>query len=148
MLPRIAEVGRLWADPSIRYTPAGKAVCTLPLVFSKRKKDEDTGKWVDDSSLFVRGTVWDQQAEHAGNSLSKGDNVFVTGELFQREYEAKDGGKRQSLELRVWEVGPSMKWNDVKIQHADRSSDGATPSDDPWGSAPVGAAAGVDDPPF
>lgn len=131
MLPRIAEVGRLWKDPEIRYTPQGKAVCTLPLVFSKRKKGDD-GKWVDDASLFVRGTVWDQQAEHAANSLSKGDNVFVTGELFQREYDDKEGQKRQSLELRVYEVGPSMKWNDVEVRRVERSSQSGAPADDPW----------------
>lgn len=31
-LPRINEVGKLWADPSLKYTPAGKAVCELPIV--------------------------------------------------------------------------------------------------------------------
>jgi single-strand DNA-binding protein len=133
-LPRISEVGKLWADPTIRYTAQGKAVTTVPLVFSKRKKDDTTGKWEDAGTLFVRGTLWEQYAEHAANSLTKGDTVLVTGELEQREYE-KDGEKRQSLELRIYDIGPALKWAPVNIQRADRSSQSGPPADDPWSSS-------------
>lgn len=135
MLPKIAEVGRLWADPEIRYTAGGKAVCTLPLVFSKRKKNED-GTWVDDGSLFVRGTLWDKYAENAANCLAKGDQVFVVGELMQREYETKDGEKRTSLELKVYDCGPTLRWNEAKLSRAERSSQAGPPVDDPWASTP------------
>ena len=77
-----------------------------------------------------------------------GDDVLVSGELSVREFERKDGSKGQSIELRVYEIGPSMKWNGVKIARADRSgspahgssgSDRGAPADDPWGaqSGPV-----------
>jgi single-strand DNA-binding protein len=130
-LPRISEVGKLWKDPEIRYTPAGKAVATVPLVFSKRRKDDSTGKWEDVGSLFVRGSIWEGYAENVVNSLSKGDSVFVVGELEQREYE-KDGEKRQSLELRIFEMGPTLKGAGVKILNADRGSQSSGPADDPW----------------
>lgn len=138
-LPRIAEVAKLWRDPEIRYTPGGKAVASLGLVFSKRKKTE-AGGWEDAGSLFVRGTLWEGYAENAVNSLSKGDNVFVVGELEMREYE-KDGEKRQSLELRVYEIGPSLRWSEAKIQRIQRRSDDTSGgSDDPW-SNPAQAVA-------
>lgn len=147
-LPRInGEVARLWKAPELRFTPAGKAVCELPLVFNKRKQDAD-GTWQDAGSMFVRGTVWDKAAEHCAEGLYKGDDVIVTGELSVREFERKDGSKGQSVELRVYEIGASMKWNAVKIVRAERSSGGGRPSsaptDDPWGDVPPP----TEEPPF
>lgn len=133
MLPKITEVAKLWADPEIRWTSTGKAVATIPLVFSKRTKTENGG-WKDAGSLFVRGTLWDDYAQNAVDTLSKGDSVLVTGELMQREYE-KDGQKRQSLELRIYDIGPALKWGPAKISRAERSSKtGGMPADDPWAS--------------
>jgi single-strand DNA-binding protein len=135
MLPKIAEVGKLWADPELRYTPAGKAVCSLPLVFSKSKKT-DNGGWVDDGTFWVRGTVWDTQAENCAEALSKGDKVLVIGELCEREYEdKKTGEKRKSMDLKVFDIGPSLKFNSATISRAERLSKQGAPADDPWASA-------------
>jgi single-strand DNA-binding protein len=139
-LPRInGEIAKLWKDPEIRWTPQGKAVCELPLVFNKRVKNRDTGEWEDAGSMFVRGAVWDQAAENCANSLAKGDQVMVSGELSVREFERKDGSKGQSIELRVYEVGVSLRWNEVRVQRAERGASqrrAPAAADDPWGSAP------------
>ena len=141
-LPRISEVARLWKDPELKFLPSGKAVCELPLVFSKRKQAED-GSWQDAGSMFVRATVWDKPAEFCAEALVKGDDVLVTGELSVREFERKDGSKGQSVEMRVYEVGPSMKWNGAKVLRVEReSAHGSSgtrtsaPSSDPWGDVP------------
>lgn len=140
-LPKIHEVGKLWRDPELKYTPAGKAVCELGIVFNKRRKT-DTG-WEDAGSMFVRGTVWEQMAEHCAETLSKGDQVLVSGELSVREFERKDGSKGQSVELRVYDVGPSLKWTQAKLQRVERGSDGdrsTQHTDDPWSTAPADSA--------
>lgn len=136
-LPKIqGETARLWDNPELRFTPQGKAVCSLPLVFSKRKKNEQ-GVWEDAGAMFVRGTVWDQQGENAAESLMKGDEVIVTGELSVREYERKDGSKGTSLEMNVWAVGPSLKWNPAPPRRVERGqARSSAPGDDPW-QAPV-----------
>jgi single-strand DNA-binding protein len=150
-LPRIHETGRLYAAPELRYTSSGKAVCTIPLVFSKRTKDRETGEWSDSGTLFVRGSVWDQMAENCAETLNKGDEVVVSGELSMREYERNDGSKGQSLEMTLNAIGPSLRWSTAKVAKAVRSggdSGNSTPADDPWSRAPVGAgAADPDDPP-
>lgn len=134
-LPRISEVGKLWKDPELKYISTGKAVCDLGIVFNKRTKTENGG-WQDAGSLFVRGTLWDKYAENAAETLSKGDQVLVTGELHMREYEKNDGTKGQSLELKIYEIGPALKWNPAKIARADRLSQSSGPADDPWASNP------------
>jgi|SRR5882724_7307078 len=139
MLPKIAEVGKLWADPEIRFTPGGKAVCDLPLVFNKRKKT-DNGGYVDDGIFWVRGTVWGLYAENCAETLAKGDQVFVMGELYEDEYvDKKTSEKRKTIKLRVFDIGPILKWNSAKINRAERSSKTEKPDDDPWANPPAPA---------
>jgi single-strand DNA-binding protein len=120
-------------------------------VFNKRRKLPD-GTWEDGGSLFVRATVWDQMAEHCAECLDKGHDVIVSGELSQREYEKSDGSKGQSLDLRIDDLGPSMRNATVKVNKVSRSSDGgfggssSAAADDPWGSAP--ASGDSEMPPF
>ena len=141
-LPKIHEVGRLTSDPVLRYGPSGKPVASLNVAFNKRKKDPQTGEWVDAGALFVRCTAWDQMAENVSNSLSKGDEVFVSGELSMREYDRTDGsGKGQSLECNLYAIGPTLSRATAKVARATRTgADGngsGTPVDDPWAIAPA-----------
>lgn len=156
-LPKIQETARLFGDVELRFTPTGKAVASVPLVFNKRTKNRDTGEWEDSGSLFVRGTAWELLAENCAESLTKGTEVLVSGEMSQREYERKDGTKGTSLELHIYSIGPNLKTATAKVNKATRSSGsgGYAAADDPWGSAPpVGATAGAgnagyeDEPPF
>lgn len=148
-LPRIHEVGRLYKEVELRYTSSGKAVASIPIVFNKRKKNE-AGEWVEAGALFVKGTAWEKLGEHCAESLSKGDEIVVSGELSMREYDRSDGTKGQSLELRVDEIGPSLRWNIAKVARATRSgaddsgghgSSGTSATDDPWTTAPASAKA-------
>ena len=85
--------------------------------------------------------LWDQLGENAAESLEKGDEVIVTGELSVHEYERKDGSKGQSLELNVYAIGPSLRFNTVKVARAERGSSkpqvSGTPDGDPWPTAPA-----------
>ena len=144
-LPKIqGETARLWAEPELRYTSSGRAACSLPLVFSKRKKNPQ-GVWEDAGSMFVRGTAWEQLGEHCAESLQKGDEVIVTGELSVREYEKNDGSKGQSLELNVYAAGPSLRFNTVTVNRVERGSSKPQGSaEDPWPTTSTAES----DPPF
>jgi single-strand DNA-binding protein len=53
-----------------------------------------------EQTLWVRVAVWGKRAEgQLVGYLKKGQQVFVSGELSQREYQANDGTTRTSLEL-------------------------------------------------
>ncbi|MCI2421489.1 single-stranded DNA-binding protein [Saccharopolyspora sp. K220] len=149
-LPKInGEVARLWAEPELRWTPSGKAVVTVPLVFTKRKRT-DAGEWEDAGTMFVRAQAWEQFAENISESLAKGDEVVVTGELSVRDYERQDGSKGQSLELTLYAIGPNLKRHMAKTLRIDRQDAPASAnSPDPWGSAPPSNSNGFsDEPPF
>ncbi len=94
---RVILTGNLTRDPELRSTPSGTSVCSLRLAVNSRRKDS-SGEWIDKPNYFDI-TVWGAQGENCSNYLSKGRPVAVDGRLEWREWEAKDGSKRQSVEV-------------------------------------------------
>ena len=84
-------VGRLCADPELRRTPDGTAVCSYSLSV-KRPLVKDTTDFID----FVS---WRQSAEYLAKYGHKGDVVAVTGTLQPRSWTDKEGNKRKTLEV-------------------------------------------------
>lgn len=155
-LPTLCGTARLIADPELRFSPGGVAVCKIRLAFNSRKKD-DSGQWVDADSYFVDGTVFKQEAENCAESLTKGMEVAVVGRLKTRQYETREGEKRSTTDLIIDSIGPTLKFATAKVQKMSRSTGGgSTPSgggfDDPWASAAPAAGSPASDfdsePPF
>jgi single-strand DNA-binding protein len=93
----VVITGNLTRDPELRHTGGGTAVCELRVAVNSRRKDQ-SGNWVDKPNYFDV-TVWGAQGENCSTYLSKGRPVAVEGRLDWREWEAKDGGKRQSVSI-------------------------------------------------
>jgi single-strand DNA-binding protein len=95
----VVITGNLTRDPELRHLGSGTAVCKLRVAVNSRRKDGQTGEWVDKPNYFDV-TVWGAQGENCANYLAKGRPVAIEGRLDWREWEAKDGGgKRQSVEI-------------------------------------------------
>jgi single-strand DNA-binding protein len=95
----VVITGNLTRDPELRSTPGGTSVCKLRVAVNSRRKDGQTGEWVDKPNYFDV-TVWGAQGENCANYLAKGRPVAIEGRLDWREWEAKDGsGKRQTVEI-------------------------------------------------
>ena len=92
---RICLIGRLTADPALRYTQSGVAVASFTLAVDRGFKNADGERETD----FIDIVVWRQLAELCANHLSKGKLAAVDGSLRIRAYEAKDGGKRKAAEV-------------------------------------------------
>lgn len=96
-LNRVTLVGRLTRDPELRHTAGGDPVCSMRVAVSSRSRDE-TGNWGDKPNYFDV-VVFGRQAETASNYLTKGRRIGIDGRLSWREWNAQDGGKRQSVEV-------------------------------------------------
>jgi single-strand DNA-binding protein len=94
----VVITGNLTQDPELRHLGSGTAVCELRVAVNSRRKDGSTGEWVDKPNYF-NVTVWGAQGENCANYLSKGRPVAVEGRLDWREWEAKDGSKRQAVQI-------------------------------------------------
>ena len=94
----VVITGNLTKDPELRSTPSGTPVCKLRVAVNSRRKDGQSGEWVDKPNYFDV-TVWGAQGENCAQYLSKGRPVAVEGRLDWREWEAQDGSKRQAVEI-------------------------------------------------
>jgi single-strand DNA-binding protein len=94
---RVIITGNLTRDPELRSTPGGTSVCSLRVAVNTRGKDAD-GQWVDKPNYFDV-TVWGQQGENCAQYLAKGRPVAVDGRLRWREWEDREGGKRQAVDI-------------------------------------------------
>ena len=119
-----------------------------------RRGRGDDGQWTDKPNFFDV-TVFGRQAETVSNYLSKGRRVGIDGRLSWREWEAQDGGKRQSVEVIANDVffldsrgdgdGGGGGW---QSQQAPATPGGDLPVDTSDLSSPAPAPAGDDDIPF
>jgi single-strand DNA-binding protein len=143
---RIVLTGNLTRDPELRNTPSGTSVCSLRLACNTRRRDA-SGEWVDKPNYFDV-TVWGAQGENCAQYLQKGRPVAVDGRMEWREWEDKEGNKRQSVDI----IADSVQF----LGSRDGGENGGrfTPQSDvpadtaDFQSAPSGGAAGDDDIPF
>src|ERR687883_1674030 len=94
---RVVMTGNLTRDPELRSTGSGTSVCSLRIACNPRRKDA-SGNWTDKPNYFDV-TVWGAQGENCAQYLSKGRPVAVDGRLEWREWEDRDGNKRQSIDI-------------------------------------------------
>ena len=84
-------VGRLTADPELRRTQDGTAVCSYSLAVKR--------PMVKDTTDFIEFVSWRQSAEYLAQYGHKGDVVAATGSLQPRTWTDKDGNKRKAFEV-------------------------------------------------
>ncbi len=94
----VVVTGNLTRDPELRSTSGGTSICKLRVAVNSRRKDGQTGEWVDKPNYFDV-TVWGAQGENCANYLSKGRPVAIEGRLDWREWDDKEGNKRQTVEI-------------------------------------------------
>ena len=90
----VVLVGRLTADPELKYTPSGVAVATFSIAVDRPKSSQ-----AEKETDFINIVTWRQSAEFASNYLSKGRLVAIEGRLQIRSWVAQDGSKRKSAEV-------------------------------------------------
>jgi single-strand DNA-binding protein len=129
-------IGNLTDDPEVRVTPNGNAVANLTIATTARRYDRQAKSWVDGDTTYIRLVVWNEQAEAVADSLRKGMRVIVQGRWTQRTYESRSGEKHTALEVRVDEIGPSLRWASADVTKRERTT------------APAGAEPEEEAPPF
>ncbi len=105
---KIQIVGNLGRDPELRYTPNGRPVTEFSVAVNQSTKNQQSGEWIEATDWF-RVSIWGDRGERLAETLRKGHRVLVDGRFRTREYEAKDGQKRISLEITAETVLPLDK---------------------------------------
>lgn len=94
---RVVLTGRLTKDPELRALPDQTPVLAIRLAFSSRKRDAQ-GQW-GDAPNYIDVSVIGSRAEALSRLLEKGRLIGVDGRLRWREWEDKDGARRQAIDI-------------------------------------------------
>lgn len=148
MLNKVMLIGRLGADPEIRYMPSGGAVTTLSLATSRRWKDRQTGERREETE-WHRVVMFNRLAEIAGEYLKKGSQAYIEGHIRTRKWQAQDGQDRYTTEI----VADSMNMLDSRSggtsdfggEHAPGGY--SKPAGQPQPSAPQSSSGSMPPPP-
>ncbi|UOA07734.1 MULTISPECIES: single-stranded DNA-binding protein [Methylobacter] len=103
MLNKVTLIGRLGADPEVRYMPTGGAVANITLATNFRWKDKQSGE-KKESTEWHRVVFFNRLAEIAGEYLKKGSQLYVEGRLQTRKWQGQDGLDRYTTEIIATEM--------------------------------------------
>ncbi len=93
---KVILVGRLGADPEVRYTPGGAAVANFRMATSENwTKDGEKQERTEWHKIVAFGKL----GEICGEYLAKGKQVYIEGRIQTRSWEDKDGNKRWMTEI-------------------------------------------------
>lgn len=96
MSNNISMVCRLGKDSEVKEIGSHK-VLEMNVVNS-------TGYGEREVSTWYKATIWGARGEKLQSHLTKGKQVFLTGEFSIRTFDKKDGGKGFSAEIKVSEI--------------------------------------------
>ena len=120
---RVTLLGRLGKDPEIKYTQSGQSVCNASMATEKSwKKGEE---WIK-KTIWTKVVAWRKMAEALGQA-TKGDLVFVEGELTNQSWENKEGKKQYVTEVLAGVVVVIGKENKKPTESKDDGYDSSPP---------------------
>lgn len=94
---KVILIGRLGADPEVRYTTSGRANVNFSLATNYYWKDQDGNK--QEKTDWHRVVAWGKLAEIIGEWLKKGSPVYIEGRLQTRSYDDANGVKKYITEV-------------------------------------------------
>jgi single-strand DNA-binding protein len=95
---KVILVGNLGKDPEVRFTNTGSAVANFSIATSEIWNDREGKR--QERTEWHNIVVWGKQAEHCGQYLAKGRQVYIEGSIRTRSYDDKTtGAKRYVTEI-------------------------------------------------
>lgn len=136
-------VGTVITDPIKRETTAGEEVMSFRMASNVRRRDRESGEWVDGGTLYLTVSCWRRLVQGVGATLMKGDPIIAHGELRTNEYRTRDGEPRSDLEMRATAVGPDLARCTARLDRSGRVRV-SSPPEGAEGSETAGAAEGAE----
>ncbi len=94
---KVILVGNLGADPEMRYSASGTAVCNFRIATSETFNNREGAK--ETRTEWHRIVTFRKLAEICGEYLSKGKQVYIEGKIQTRSWDDRDGNKKYMTEI-------------------------------------------------
>ena len=115
MLNKVMLIGRLGADPEIKYTQSGTPVANLRIATDESYTDRNGQR--QDRTEWHTVIAFQRTAEICQQYLHKGSLVYIEGKLQTRKWQDKNGQERYSTEIQC-----------QRLQMLERKQEGNAPA--------------------
>ena len=134
-------IGRLAADPEMKYFESGASVCNARLLVNRPGQKRDDGQ----KPFGFKLKLWNDKAQAFADVARKGDLVDVSGRVETEAWTDRNGEERSGVVVNVeaFEVMAKPGQGQQAAPAAARSAAPATAS--AWGTAPLGSLPSDDD---
>jgi len=101
---KVILVGRLGADPEVRYIPqSNRPVANYSLATNERIFNPQT-KESEDRTEWHKVVSWGKTAEFCEKYLTKGKQILVEGRLRTDKWEDRNGNARYTTKIHAYQV--------------------------------------------
>jgi single-strand DNA-binding protein len=122
-------IGAVGRDPEVRYSQSGKAIANLSIATSQKRKDKQTGEYVEDTQ-WHRLKFFDKLAEIVGEYVKKGSTIYVEGQIKYGKFTNKDGMEISTVDIVCDEMTILSRAKDQKDQPAEKPKQASPEFDD------------------
>lgn len=125
MLNYIVIMGRLTKDPELRTTQSGVNVASFTIAC-----EQDFTQNGERKADFINCVAWRGTGEFVSKYFHKGSMIVVSGRLAVRDWEDRNGNKRQSPEITCESVYFGESKNKVEEKPVEREQFNELPEDE------------------
>ena len=95
---KVILVGNLGADPEMRHTGSGTAICSFTLATSESWTDKQSGE-KQERTEWHRIKIFGRLGEIAAEYLKKGRQVYIEGSIRTDKFTGKDGVEKYFTDI-------------------------------------------------
>ncbi|MBF4180407.1 single-stranded DNA-binding protein [Lelliottia nimipressuralis] len=133
---KVIIVGNLGQDPEIRYMPNGGTVASFSLATSESWRDKQTGE-MRENTEWHRVVLFGKLAEIAIEYLRKGAQVYIEGQLRNRNWQDDSGAMRCVTEIVTGQNGTMQMLGGRRDNGQPQSAASQNPAQPQGPSAPT-----------
>ena len=116
----ITIVGNVTADPVLRMSANGRGVVRFDVAINRQRFNRETNQYDDLPPVFHRVVAFGPVAQNAAETLRKGLEVVVVGQMADDSYETDQGEKRRQVVLEAKVIAASLRFAKANVMRVQR----------------------------
>ena len=120
-LNKVQLIGNVGADPEIKNLNNGGSLANIRLATSESWRDKRSGERKEKTEWHTVVVFNEHLVELVDKYVSKGDKIYVEGQLQTRKWEDRDGNDRYSTEVVIPNFGGTITL--LSSKNSDRDDD-------------------------
>jgi single-strand DNA-binding protein len=123
----ITIVGNVTADPVLRKSGSGRGVIRFDVAINRQRFNRETNTYDDLPPVFHRVVAFGPVAQNAAETLRKGLEVVVVGQMADDSYETEAGEKRRQVVLEAQVIAVSLRFAKANVMRVQREQPAPEP---------------------